>query len=258
LSTDTNSDAPTLALLAGERFKDESDQALLVCNDWLRRGRFRSLRQLCDFYSGHEAALFGAMSDEERALLADESESPFRNIQVHSGKSALFSPPTLGTLFQWSSRFNWREWARLYDAVEEGERNARRRMVVEQGLANDFSRVQLLKALAQKLRVELFTSGLFAIDRTIIDYRDEDRVETAEKGIYNTRLVNDLLTVLGDIAKEKGERGSLPSLDAALKSLEARIDYSKLTPEQIARLRNGTETIVEILLEPYLLPLEAE
>lgn len=118
-----------IELLCGERQKGESRQAVIACNDYLRMGVGRSLRQLHAQYC----------KEVQRTAI-----------------------PTRGfrTLGGWSSQFAWQARAELYDAAIDAEKTARlteqRRQVMEEGAALDYIRAGKLKKLAEFLEDQLY------------------------------------------------------------------------------------------------------
>src|SRR5690349_3062323 len=116
-----------LELLAGQRQSDESDKAVIACNDYLRMGPGRSLSLLVQKYN-----------DLKR------SQAPTQS---------------LGTVASWSTKFSWVERSATFDAHWEAVKNEERRRVMEYGIALDFERVEKLKRLASFLEAQLFEQG---------------------------------------------------------------------------------------------------
>ncbi len=120
-------------------------------------------------------------------------------------------PPTkrITTLKEWSSKYHWQVRVAAYDKAIQAELEAaaaaRRREVMESGLALDFERTRELKRLAVLLLEEIHTeekrwlpdvkqigSGAFA-----------ERVDIVR---FNAALIEQFRGTLNDIALEKNER----------------------------------------------------
>lgn len=175
-----------IQLITGQRHATESDKAVVACNDYLRLGSGRSLR---DLY----------LSYRER---------------IESGSRA----PTKrqATLFQWSTDFNWTDRAKAYDAQLEQAKNdalaARRREVFDDGLGLDFERVVKLKELAKDLEDQILATDRSPHGRPNLWVRDIKQIgsgeyaEQVEIYRYNSALISDYRGVLDDLAKETGGR----------------------------------------------------
>lgn len=168
-----------LKLLAGERQRSESNNAVIACNDWLRMGPGRTLVSLLSRYT---------RSNEN-------------------------SPPTRseGTLKQWSSRFNWPDRAVIFDARWEAFKNEQRARVFNTELALDFERVVTLNELSSFLLGQLYEKGedgsyhnLWLPDVKIIGYGDSAEAVDIER--FNAPLVAQIRGLLDDIAKETAGR----------------------------------------------------
>jgi len=165
--------------LVGERVVGESDKAILACNDWLRLGSGRSLPALIEKYT----------------------------------QSNQHSPPTtsLGTLKQWSTRYDWRERALAFDSTWEQRKNAERKAVLEYGLSLDYERVRRLKRLADFLEDQLYATddeGNFA-NLWLQDSKgigSNENFERVDIERFNAGLLTQYRGVLDDIAKEVGGR----------------------------------------------------
>ena len=158
-------------LLAGERKENESDKAVIACNDYLRMGSGRSLRKLAKKY----------------------------------GKTRQNTVPTdsLNTLEVWSSDYEWQQRASLYDGELEHLRNEKKRKEFEAGLALDYERVHELKSLAHLLKQDL-TVRLWLDDvKSIGSGEFAERVDLIR---FNSALVEQYRGVLDDLAKETGGR----------------------------------------------------
>ena len=158
-------------LLAGERKENESDKAVIACNDYLRLGSGRSLRKLAKKYD----------------------------------KTKRNTTPTdsFSTLGQWSSDFEWQQRASLYDGQLEALRNEKKRKEFEAGLALDYERVHKLKSLAHLLEQDL-TVRLWLDDVKSIGAGEfAERVDLIR---FNSALVEQYRGVLDDLAKETGGR----------------------------------------------------
>lgn len=158
-------------LLAGERKENESDKAVIACNDYLRLGAGRSLRKLAKKYD----------------------------------KTKRNTTPTdsLSTLGQWSTEYDWQQRASLYDGELEHLRNEKKRKEFEAGLALDYERVHELKSLAHLLKQDL-TVRLWLDDvKSIGSGEFAERVDLIR---FNSALVEQYRGVLDDLAKETGGR----------------------------------------------------
>lgn len=181
----------TVQLITGQRHDNESDKAVIACNDYLRMGAGRSLQNLVDQYKNG----IGSGSDRD-------------------GK-----PPTkrATTLREWSANFSWQDRAKAYDAQLEQEKNdalaARRREVFEEGLALDFERVIKLKDLAKDLEDQIKeVDEDHPHKRPNVWVRDVKQIgggefaQEVEIYRYNSALISDYRGVLDDLAKETGGR----------------------------------------------------
>ncbi len=174
-----------IELLAGERKPGESSRAVEACNDYLRLGVRRSLKELLEKY-----------------------------IKVHKDT---YITASLDTLLRWSSRFDWKSRAKDYDARIEIERNlaleAQRKEVMESGLALDFERVLKLKELAAFLESEIKSeddegrrSRVWMPDvKQIGGGQYAERVDIER---FNSALFDQYRGTLDDIARETGGRRS--------------------------------------------------
>jgi hypothetical protein len=117
----------------------------------------------------------------------------------------------MGTLQQWSSRYDWPARAEAYDAQLEEQKNAHAQEIMRSGLALGHERVTKLKLLADFLEQELYTrdetgaySNLWLPDVKQIGAGDDaQRVDIVR---FNTPLVEQYRGVLDDLAKETGGR----------------------------------------------------
>lgn len=222
-----------VALLVGERHADESDRAVIACNDYLRMGPARSLRKLLK----------------------------------KSGKTRQNPAPTnsLHTLEEWSAAFDWQDRASAYDADREDAKTERRRKEMEVGLALDYERVGELKRLAKLLKEQLFARGNTA-DTTdgadtpnrvtgrdypnlwVADVKQIGAGEYAERVDlvrFNSALVEQFRAALADLAAETG--GRRQKVDHAV----ANIDYSRLSDDQLRRIAAGEDPI-QVILSGYI------
>lgn len=112
------------------------------------------------------------------------------------------------TLKLWSRAFGWQSRLQaIADAAAaeaEAAIQARRREVLETGLALDYERVDALKGLARKLLDEVDAGRLWLPDvKAIGSGENAERVDIER---FNGSLVEQLRGALDDLAKEKGER----------------------------------------------------
>lgn len=160
-------------LLAGEPNQGESSKAIIACNDYLRMGPGRSLRRL-----------------EEKYCKGERKLAPTRSI---------------GTINNWSTDFGWQERAAAYDKVIDAEKtaavDARRRAIMENGLALEHERVNELDELYAKLKLEFIQRGLWYTDTKL-----SATGMTVDVEVFNKALVDSLRATLDDLAKETGGR----------------------------------------------------
>lgn len=208
--------AETVTPLAGERQKGETAKAVVACNDYLRMGPSRSLAKVRQIYVG----------------------------------ATSIQPPTkhLRTLQEWSARYGWVARAEQYDAQVEAEKNARRKEIMEEGLALDHERTKKLKRLAELLFEELVVEVgpndfAFAQDNVWLpDVKQIGGGEYAEKVDivrFNASLFEQMRGLLDDIAKETGGRRQ--------RVVSENLDYSKLTDVQLARIAAGEDPLQVVL-----------
>lgn len=169
--------------LSGQRQKGESASAVQACNDWLRMGAGRSLRELVDNY-----------------------------LQQTTFKRS-FKPPTTkyGTIRDWSGKFNWSDRASEYDSTWEERKNEEREQVFDHELALDFERVRELKRLASFLEAQIYETGEEG-DFHNVWLPDVKQIGSGELAYrvdierFNSALISEYRAVLDDIAKEVGGR----------------------------------------------------
>jgi hypothetical protein len=216
-----------IELLAGVRGERESDKAVQACNDYLRMGPGRSLRGLVERY-----------------------------------QTATEAPPTqrLKSLKDWSRFHTWQDRAAAYDAAVERQKNdaldARRREVMERGLALDYERVKKLERLAELLESQVHEEAEDATGQArypnvwLRDFRnisgvipgmdeEEDGIIWKREVIYrfNSALIDQYRGTLDDIAKETGGRKQQTD------NLLRYVDFSKLSAEQVDRIAAGEDPI---------------
>lgn len=175
--------AKAIQPLNGERQKSESDNAVLACNDYLRMGAGRSLAKLAEEYSKSEETLAPTQS--------------------------------LGTLTNWSTKFDWQERAALYDAEIERQKDKQVKENMQKYLALDYWRVQKLVELADFLEKQLYEQGTDLLGNPVYhnvwvpDVKQVGSGEFAEKvdiERFNAPLISEYRATLDDIAKETGGR----------------------------------------------------
>lgn len=161
-----------VVLLAGTAAKGESNQAIIACNDYLRMGIGRSLAKLIARYRVATEAI------------------PTKRI---------------ATLKTWSVVYDWQERAADYDKAIDEEKTARvearRKAIMDAGLALDYERVNELNELYERLKLELVKNGLYYTDIKLAANGDRVAVE-----VFNKALIESLRAVLDDFAKETGGR----------------------------------------------------
>lgn len=196
----------TVELLVGELKEGESNKAVMACNDYLRMGIGRSLFKLYDRYQ-------------------NETET--------------IPTKRLATLKEWSTSHGWQARVEAYDKIVDAEKTARgearRKAIMDSGLAQDYERVDELNEIYAKLKLEFVVNGLQYTDIKLSSKGDSVEVE-----VFNKPLIDSMRGVLDDIAKEVGGRKVKSEISGVngepIKTQEVGIDYSKLSNEQIAEL----------------------
>jgi len=172
-----------LVPLTGERQSNESDSAVIACNDWLRLGPGRSI-----------SVLLAQYLDKSNLLKK-------------------FKPPSTSakTLATWSSRFDWPERATTFDAQWEQLKNQEREAELNFGLSLDYERVRKLKRLADFLETQLYEQGkdgkfhnVWLPDVKILGHGD--KAEQVEIERFNAALIAQYRETLEDLAAEVGGR----------------------------------------------------
>lgn len=159
----------------------ESARARQAWADYLAMGEGRSLRELAARY-------------RQQVQAEGEPGAPTEH---------------LSRLEQWSTTFGWQ--ARLQAIADaaaaeaEAAIRARRRAILESGLALDFERVDVLKRVAAQLLDELETGGRLWV-RDVKAIGSGENAERVDIERFNAAEVEQLRGLLDDIAKEKGER----------------------------------------------------
>lgn len=168
--------------LNGQRQSDESDSAVVACNDYLRLGSGRSLSRLADNY---------------------------RDLQNFTGET----PPTLSanTLMAWSAKFKWQARAAAYDATWEERKTQERNAFIQEGIALDFERVRKLERLLRFLEAQLYERGDDGVYHNIWlpDVKaigTGSQAERVDIERFNAPLLEQYRKTLEDIAKEVGGR----------------------------------------------------
>lgn len=200
-------------LLSGQRQKNESDTAVIACNDWLRMGSGRSVRLLLDNYL---------------------QQSTFQRG---------FMPPSdsYHTLRTWSSDFNWPQRATEFDATWEARKNVEMQAVLNYGLALSHERVRKLYKLAALLEAQIYEQGLDGVfyNLWMPDVKSIGSGEFAERvdiERFNSPLLEQYRKVLEDIAKETGGRINRTDVTTGDKpfSLEIKaVEYRNLIPSPL-------------------------
>jgi hypothetical protein len=197
--------------LSGERQKSETDIAVVACNDWLRMGEGRNLRELIDQY------------------------------QLKATRIKGFKPPTLSysTIKGWSTAFEWSERASLYDANFEALRNEERQKVFSNELVSDFGRVRKLVDLAEFLEGQLYEQDMggnfhnvwnpdvkgvgSGLDAQIVDIER-----------FNPAIIEQYRATLADIAKEVGgrvEKKEVTGANGGAIGLKVIVEYADYNPK---------------------------
>lgn len=216
----------TLNPLRGQKQSNESEAAVMACNDWLRMGAGRSLRELVNSYQ-----------------------------QTATIKRS-FKPPTLSyeTLRTWASRFDWAERATQYDSEFEAIKNEERNQVFNEALALDFGRVRKLVNLANFLEAQLYEQSepdedgiAHFLNIWVHDVKSVGSGESAERvdiERFNSALISEYRATLADIAKEVGGRVAKSELTGANGgAIKHEMDIRKLPPlpeDTLSEILNGS------------------
>ena len=189
-----------IELLAGAQQNRESKNAILACNEWLRLGPGRTLPRLLERF------------------IESKGESP----------------PTrfLGTLRQWSARYNWEERAQEWDASAEERKNAAYREAMEEGLALDYERVSELKRLAGFLIEQTYEQGEGGVYHNVWlpdvkQIGSGDYAERVDIERFNAAMIDQLRGALDDLAKETGGRKTHTDITSDGKALTIVIEQRK-------------------------------
>jgi len=207
---------PRITLLSGNRQEGESRKAMIACNDFLRLGSGRSLPLLLKQY-------------RDSQLKAAPTQS-------------------INTLQKWSKNYLWRDRAEEYDVDLERQKNetaaARRREILESGLALDYERVATLKETAEYL-IEQIREISIEGTRDRVWLRDVKQIGSGEDAErvdivrFNGSLFEQLRGALDDLAQETGGRvrkQEVSGKDGKPIQAEVAFDLSKLSTEQLIEL----------------------
>lgn len=180
--------AHVLQPLTGQRQSSESNKAVVACNDYLRMGPGRSLRELHRKY-------------DERAT----EKAPVK---------------ALRTIGQWSSDFNWVKRAEEYDQQIQEQKKQYAEEMLKSGLALDYERVSELKKLYELLLSQLMEQGSGGVlhNLWVPDVKQIGSGEYSERvdiEHYNSSLISDIRGLLDDLAKETGGRVKKSELSGA-------------------------------------------
>ncbi len=169
--------------LVGEKQANESNNAVIACNDFLRLGPGRNIPKLLESYKQKETV-----------------------ISNFSAPSKSYS-----TLRAWSFKFKWPERETEFDADYEARVNQERAAEIDYGLSLDYERIKELKQLADLLRDQLLMRdadgnlyGLWVPDVKVVGHGDT--AETVDIERFNSALVTQYRETLNDLAKETGGR----------------------------------------------------
>lgn len=153
---------------------------------------------------------------------------------------------SLNTIQAWSKTFDWMNRAIEYDTEIDLQKSARRKEIMESGLALDFERTSELKRLGHFLIEQLYEQGedgsyhnLWVPDVKQIGSGEYAERVDIEK--FNAAIISELRGVLDDIAKETGGRKQ--------RQENFNIDLSQLTTEQLERIAKG-EDVYSVISNP--------
>ena len=159
--------------LAGEREYRESTRAVQACNDYLRMGPGRSVRELHRRYA----------------------------------KDTQNLPPSRsrGTLKDWGAKYGWIKRGQLYDEQLEAQKNAKAAEIMNSGLALAHERVERLQDLADFLADEVrrYDRVWLPDVKQIGSGNSAERVDLER---FNSALIDQYRGTLDDLAKETGGR----------------------------------------------------
>ena len=168
----------TIQLLAGIRQDNESFNAVLACNDYLKLGPRRSITKLKKKYDKRY----------------DKAEK--------AGLDTLESVPRYHRtlLSKWCYDFRWVARAEHYEQQRQKKLAIQDKLVLEQGLSRPACRVEELTSLYNKLTKVLDKDGLYMRDT----FTYKGTMTTKKR--YNASLINNIRGILDDIARETGGR----------------------------------------------------
>ena len=159
-------------------------------------------------------------------------------------------PPTRShdTIKDWSRKYGWPERAAIFDAQQAARQHDEHRAVMGSGIALPHNRVRVLTRIFNLLLSELMVRdkgnnyvNLFLGDAKMIGSGPEAYVVTTRR--YNSAMINDVLRVMDDIAKESGGRQS------TLESLIRAMPWDRL-PDKYA-MRMTAENPREVLMAMF-------
>lgn len=244
----------------GVRGEGESNPAISACNDFLRLGVGRSLRALLRVY------LTARTSPNPSQPSQTPANPPISS--VLGGISPLPPTKSIETLKDWAAKYNWNERASLFDLSWEEEKEAARKAVMDEGFGLDYERARGLKRLARLLESHIFEKSEIPSTSTLPEVESYqfhnlwchdvksigvgEFAETVDTVKFNAALVSQWRGLLDEIAKETNGRRPSASVELFLKSVQKRLDYSRMSPAQIERVSRGEHPLV-VLLEQYLL-----
>jgi len=155
-------------------------------------------------------------------------------------------------LKMWSAEFDWPDRATFYDLEIEQRRNEMHEAEMMTGIALPYQRVRELKRLHALLMDDLAEedetgelSKLWLRDYKTLGSGEGAAVEEVRR--YNAAIIADVRGLLDDIAKEASGRGTKDPLQA----LMAVVDWSRVSNEQLHRIRSGGD-ILSILVNGLL------
>lgn len=180
MATPHNPDPPErLELLVGSPFRNERNRHINICNIYLQMGSMRSLSKL------HQRLTDTARTQGGRV-------------------------PTLRSIKEWSSQFDWQQRAVDYDkrqteTVEAQAQEFRQKHLFE-GLALAHNRIARLTVVEELLFAQISDNDCLWPPE-LKNIRTEDgSFSTTEIRRFNGPLVQQYRGVLDDIAKEVGDR----------------------------------------------------
>lgn len=163
-------------LLAGEREADETVNSVLLCNEYLRMGRKRSLKSLAQ-------------------SLIEQAAAQGKQMSLNG---------TVKRLEALSSRYSWVKRAEQYEAGQEIARNRSKAQIMSSGMAQTHERVNLLNELVHAVAGALGEKSLYGKRLKMIGFGEAAQTVTEE--FFRADEIKAIRGLLKDLAEETGGR----------------------------------------------------